>query len=119
MNKSAASRDYLTKFLPREIEILQKVSHPSILTTHEIIETDRQVFFMMEIAQNGDLLDYINTRRFLRESEAKYLFRQMVSAIQHLHYNKLVHRDLKCENVMLSNKMAVVLGGMYRVSRPF
>ena len=79
---------------------------------YEIIETDKQVFFMMELAQNGDLLDYINTRRVLKESEAKYLFRQMVSAIQHLHYNKLVHRDLKCENVMLSSKMTVVLGGI-------
>ena len=65
----------------------------------------------MELSANGDLLDYINARHALPEAEGKYIFRQMVSGIQHLHKNNLAHRDLKCENVMLSKNMEVKIGG--------
>jgi serine kinase len=110
LNKSAASKDYLHKFLPREIEILQKINHANILKVHEIIDTEKLTYFMMELAQNGDLLDYINSRKALPEAEAKYLFRQMVLGIQYLHRHNLVHRDLKCENIMLSKDMNVKIG---------
>lgn len=110
LNKSVASRDYLHKFLPREIDILQKINHSSIIRVLEIIETDKLAYFMMELAQNGDLLDYINARRTLPEAEAKYLFRQLVLGIQYLHRHNIVHRDLKCENIMLSKDMEVKIG---------
>lgn len=111
LNKTAASKDYLNKFLPREIEVLQRLNHPNIIRVYEIIETDRLVYFMMELGQNGDLLDYINARRSIPEAEAKYLFRQLVLGIQYLHRHNVVHRDLKCENIMLSKDMDVKVGG--------
>ena len=111
LNKKQASEDYLTKFLPREIAILQQVSHPNIIAIFQIIETDLRCFFMLEIAENGDLLDYINTRRYLPEPEARFVFTQMSQAIGFCHEREIVHRDLKCENVMLSRHMDVKIGG--------
>ena len=111
LNKTVASKDYLKKFLPREIDVLQRLNHSNIIRVYEIIETDRLVYFMMELGQNGDLLDYINTRRSIPEAEAKYLFRQLVLGIQYLHRHNIVHRDLKCENIMLSKDMDVKIGG--------
>ena len=111
MNKKQASEDYLTKFLPREIAILQQVSQPNIINILQIIETELRCFFMLEIAENGDLLDYINTRRYLPESEARFVFEQMTQAIGFCHERDIVHRDLKCENVMLSRSMDVKIGG--------
>ena len=73
----------------------------------------------MELSANGDLLDYINARHALPEAEGKYIFRQMVSGIQHLHKNNLAHRDLKCENVMLSKNMEVKIGGKNLISLLF
>lgn len=111
LNKKQASDDYLTKFLPREIAILQRVSHPNIITILQIIETELRCFFMLEIAENGDLLDYINTRRYLPEPEARFIFTQMSQAIGFCHDRDVVHRDLKCENVMLNRNMDVKIGG--------
>ena len=112
LNKSAASRDYLDKFLPREVEILRKLRHHSnILHCYHIMETENQVLFIMELAANGDLLDYINARRQIPEPESRYIFRQIISAVQFLHSNHIAHRDLKCENVLLSHKMEVKLAG--------
>ncbi len=66
---------------------------------------------MLEIAGNGDLLDYINTRRYLPEPEARFVFYQMSSAIAFCHDLGIVHRDLKCENIMLNKHMDVKVGG--------
>lgn len=111
LNKKQASDDYLTKFLPREIAILQQVSHPNIINILQIIETELRCFFMLEIAENGDLLDYINTRRYLPEPEARFVFGQMTQAIAFCHERDIVHRDLKCENIMLNRSMDVKVGG--------
>lgn len=66
---------------------------------------------MLEIAENGDLLDYINMRRYLPEPEARFVFVQMCQAIGYCHGMDIVHRDLKCENIMLNRNMDVKIGG--------
>lgn len=112
LNKRAASNEYLTKFLPREMKILMKIRHENIIQTHGIVETEKYTYFMLELAANGDLLDYINARRFIPEPEARHIFIQMGSAIAYCHALGIVHRDLKCENIMLSKDMDVKVGGM-------
>lgn len=111
LNKKAASKDFLARFLPREIRILQAIRHPHVVRVYELIETEKHAFFVLELAQNGDLLDYINGRKVIPEPEARYMFRQMASAVAHLHTLNIIHRDLKCENIMLSKDMDVKIGG--------
>lgn len=106
-----ATKEYLSKFLPREIEILQRIQHPNIVQVFQIIETEKKAFLMLELAENGDLLDYINSRRHLHEPEARFIFRQMSSGIAYCHSLDIIHRDLKCENIMLSRDMDVKIGG--------
>ena len=77
LEKRSASKEVLTKFLPREINTVQRLRHPNILAVHHIVETPRQVYFMLEMAENGDLLDYINACRVLPETEARYVLRGM------------------------------------------
>ena len=65
----------------------------------------------MELAHNGDLLDHINNKRKLSEGESKYFFRQICEAVVYCHRCNVVHRDLKCENVMLDENLDAKLGG--------
>ena len=111
VNKRVASADYLSKFLPREIELLRVISHPYIIAAHNIVETETQVFFLLDLAENGDLLDYINTRRLLPEHEARYLFTQIAEGLKFLHSSNVAHRDLKCENILLGHNMSIKIAG--------
>ena len=72
-----------------------------MIQLYEIIETNRQLFLIMEHAGGGELFDYIVKRKRLEEKEACKFFQQILSGIEYLHKNKICHRDLKPENLLL------------------
>ncbi|XP_021339580.1 testis-specific serine/threonine-protein kinase 2-like, partial [Mizuhopecten yessoensis] len=59
------------------------------------------VYIMMEYAGHGDLLEYIKLRGAVPEDRAQTMFKQIVYAVAYLHGQKIVHRDMKCENLLL------------------
>ena len=111
LNKKAASDEYLTKFLPREIDIIRMLNHKNIINLIGLFKTENHCYFLLELAENGDLLDFINARKNIPEPEARHMFQQMSKAIAYCHSLNVVHRDLKCENIMLSRNMDVKIGG--------
>ncbi|KAL0271353.1 UNVERIFIED_CONTAM: hypothetical protein PYX00_008470 [Menopon gallinae] len=104
IDKRKASDDFVVKFLPRELGIIKRLSHPNIVSVFDVFEIDSIVFIFMEICEHGDLLDYIRNKGALPENRAKNLFRQIVSAVEYLHSLDIAHRDLKCENVLLAKR---------------
>lgn len=89
----------------REVSVFMQVDHPNLTSFYHLTYLDEHVYFFMEFAPGGTLLEYVNQEKGLKEPEARRLFVQMFSAMRHLHvYNFLSHRDLKLENVLLDSK---------------
>ncbi|CAO2631105.1 Testis-specific serine/threonine-protein kinase 2 [Lemmus lemmus] len=110
IDRKKAPTDFLEKFLPREIEILAMLNHRSIVKTYEIFETsDGKVYIVMELGVQGDLLEFIKTRGALQEDDARKKFHQLSSAIKYCHDLDVVHRDLKCENLLLDKDFNIKL----------
>ena len=110
--KSKTPKEYLKKFVPREIEALaklSKVNHPFLTNMKEVFETPNRIFIILDLATGGDLLTYINARRYLKEEQAKKLTTQMLFALDHIHNLGIVHRDLKCENLLLDSNENIIL----------
>ena len=63
----------------------------------------------MEYADKEDLLEYILRKRYIRETPARDLFRQIISGVKYLHNKGIVHRDLKCENVLLTSERRAII----------
>ena len=101
VSKKKAPEDYLTKFLPREIQVLKRLRHQHCISLLEAIETNTRIYLIMNLAENGDLLEYIRSKGPLSDDEARKLFRQLVAATEYFHNLGIVHRDLKCENLLL------------------
>ncbi|XP_055906212.1 testis-specific serine/threonine-protein kinase 1 [Eupeodes corollae] len=109
IDKKKAPVDYLNKFFPRELDILMKIDHPNIVQVHSILERGPKIYIFMQFAENGDLLSYILKNEQIGELQAKAWFLQMAKALRYLHSNDIAHRDLKCENILLSQRMNIKL----------
>ncbi|KAK6186049.1 hypothetical protein SNE40_008160 [Patella caerulea] len=101
ISKKKAPEDYLTKFLPREIEIVRILRHPALVTFYQVIETTSRFFLVMEIAENGDLLEAIRAQKQIPENQAGLWFKGLHDGILYMHGRGIVHRDLKCENLLI------------------
>ena len=104
VDRKKAPEDFLKRFLPRELNIIQLLEHPNIIHVYEVLDIGDKVYVVMDIAAGGDLLDYIKTRGFVRENLSKKVFMQIVQAVKHCHENGVLHRDLKCENILLDER---------------
>lgn len=65
------------------------------------METSTKVFLILQLASKGDLLEYINSKPTLTENEVRILFCQLAAAMAFCHKEHVVHRDLKCENILI------------------
>lgn len=101
VDRKKAPEDFLKRFLPRELSIIQRLEHPHIIRVYEVFDIGDKVFVVMDIASGGDLLSYIKSRGFVKENLAKKIFLQLLEAVKHCHGHGVLHRDLKCENILL------------------
>ncbi|XP_032731815.1 testis-specific serine/threonine-protein kinase 2 [Lontra canadensis] len=110
IDRKKTPTDFVERFLPREMDILATVNHRSIIKTYEIFETsDGRIYIVMELGVQGDLLEFIKCRGALHEDVARKMFRQLSSAVKYCHDLDVVHRDLKCENLLLDKDFNIKL----------
>ncbi|XP_064074414.1 uncharacterized protein LOC113397519 [Vanessa tameamea] len=102
IDTNTAPKDFVKKFLPREIEMLIKLNHPHLVHTHSIFQRRFKYFIFMRYMEHGDLLEHILQKGAVQEDQARIWTRQLALAIQYMHELEIAHRDIKCENVLLT-----------------
>jgi len=88
----------------REIQIMSSIEHPHIIHIYEVFENKDKIVLVMQYAPGGELYEYVSQSKILDDLEARRLFRQIALAIYYCHQNKICHRDLKLENILLDEK---------------
>ncbi|XP_076431470.1 serine/threonine-protein kinase SIK2 isoform X4 [Peromyscus maniculatus bairdii] len=91
----------------REVQIMKMLDHPHIIKLYQVMETKSMLYLVTEYAKNGEIFDYLANHGRLNESEARRKFWQILSAVDYCHDRKIVHRDLKAENLLLDNNMNI------------
>jgi len=86
----------------REAALSMLLHHPYICGMREMIVHQHHYYMVFEYVNGGQMLDYIISHGRLRERVARKFARQIGSALEYCHKNNVVHRDLKIENILIS-----------------
>ena len=97
-----------------EIEILKKVKHLRVVTLHELYESPKCMWLILELVEAGGLRSKLTTmRRKFPESLSAKLTRQILEGVQYLHSLGIVHRDIKIDNILFQGN---VLTGSVKIA---
>lgn len=93
----------------QEATVMQSLEHPHVARLYKFLQSTAAFYFVMELAEGGELFDLIISKHFFKEADARRYFQQLMSAIDYCHSNGVAHRDLKAENLLLTkdNKLLV------------
>ncbi len=92
----------------REVEIAARLQHPHILPLHDSGEADGFLYYVMPYVEGESLRDRLNREHELPVQESLRILREVVDALAKAHRLGVVHRDIKPDNVMLSDGHAMV-----------
>lgn len=98
--------------LRKEVEILRSLDHPNIVGCLDFFEDKKRFHVVMEFLQGGEVFDKLVQKKSYSELEARELVFVLLSAIKYCHDRNIVHRDLKCENLLLVSKEDNHLGSI-------
>jgi len=93
-----------TKRAMLEIDILMKLDHPNIIKLYKAVDTRDKIYIIMEHVDGTDLMSYIQKSNGLCEAEARRIFIQVASALSFCHTRGVVHRDVKCRNILIDRR---------------
>lgn len=104
----------------KEAEILKHLNHPNVVEVIDVFKTESgKLWIIMEYADGGDLEKKLKSRNGRHFSEGSILqwFTEVCLAVKHIHDRKIIHRDLKLQNIFLTRHGQVKLGdfGIARV----
>ncbi len=84
----------------REVDVVRRIAHPHVLPIHQVVETRRDLFLVMDYHPGGDLADRLARAGRLAPGELVELARQLCGALAAAHRAGVVHRDVKPSNVL-------------------
>ncbi|OMJ68149.1 hypothetical protein SteCoe_34487 [Stentor coeruleus] len=88
----------------KEAELLREADHPNIIKVLDIYKDSVNAYIITEHCKGGELLERIKEEGNLSENKVASYMKQIISAVAYLHSKKIIHRDLRLENLMFLSK---------------
>ncbi|XP_026524394.1 serine/threonine-protein kinase Nek5 [Notechis scutatus] len=103
----------------KEATLLAKMKHPNIVAFYTSLQEKNNLYIMMEYCDGGDLMKRINMQHGVLFDEDKILgwFVQIALGLKHIHDRKILHRDIKTQNIFLSSNGITAKLGDFGIAR--
>jgi serine/threonine protein kinase len=104
----ATCRNFITN-VEIEKKILIEARHPFVLRLHQTFQCGSFLYLMLEYAAGGSLFEQLQRNHRFKEKEVRFFASEIILALEFLHRNNILYRDLKPENVLLDSEGHVKL----------
>mmetsp|Transcript_21948 Transcript_21948/g.40066 ORF Transcript_21948/g.40066 Transcript_21948/m.40066 type:complete len:480 (-) Transcript_21948:22-1461(-) len=116
--KERLESDAVRKRVFQEVMVLKKIQHPRVVKVLEVYEAEKHMLIVLEHMAGGDLQQFLKTKGRVTEGEGRQIFRQIVEGVSAVHSRRILHRDLKLDNILLDrlySKVKICDFGICRV----
>lgn len=87
-----------------EKSILQKLHHPFLVNLHYSFQTDEELYFILDFVNGGEVFYHLQREKHFSLERVRFYASEILLALEHLHNAGVVYRDLKPENLLLTNE---------------
>ncbi|KAJ2616867.1 3-phosphoinositide dependent protein kinase-1 [Coemansia sp. RSA 1365] len=109
LDKRHIIKEKKTKYVNIERDILQALNHPFIVRLHYAFQDSQSLYFIIDMASNGELLTWIRKLGGLSEECARFYLAEIITAVEYMHAERTLHRDIKPENILLGSDMHILV----------
>ena len=108
IDRTMADKPNFQKYFRNELNILRSLKHINIVHLEDVKFDNKYYYIVMEYINGGSLSDCLqkyknkHNGKAFSEEIVQYLMKQIVGAIKYVHSQKIIHRDLKLDNIMVS-----------------
>ncbi|KAJ3040803.1 3-phosphoinositide dependent protein kinase-1 [Rhizophlyctis rosea] len=107
LDKRHIIKEKKVKYVNVEKDVLNALSHPGIIKLYYTFQDQHSLYFVLELAKDGDLLGVIRKLGCFDAEGARWYIAEIIDAVAYLHSQGVIHRDLKPENLLLDSNMHI------------
>ncbi|KAI9144481.1 kinase-like domain-containing protein [Paraphysoderma sedebokerense] len=103
INKEMCIKKKASKNIIRERKMLEALRHPFIVNLWFAFQDDEHMFMVLDLMLGGDLRFHLNKLQRFKEETVRFYAAELTSAIIYLHNNRIIHRDIKPDNILIDS----------------
>ncbi|KAF6005095.1 Serine/threonine-protein kinase plk1 [Cyanidiococcus yangmingshanensis] len=110
IDKSTVTKLRARQKLRSEIQIHASLRHPHIVRFEHFFEDEDHVYILLELCDAQSMMELLKRRKRLTEPECRYFMMQILDAVEYMHRNRVIHRDIKLGNLFLTGELQIKIG---------
>ncbi|KAI6044243.1 kinase-like domain-containing protein [Pisolithus marmoratus] len=103
INKAKCVKMKAVANIVQERKLLEEINHPFVVNMRYAFQDDENCFFVLDLMLGGDLRFHLERLGALPEDTVRFYVAEIASALAYLHENRIMHRDLKPDNILLDS----------------
>ncbi|KAI9023052.1 kinase-like domain-containing protein [Phycomyces nitens] len=107
LDKAHIVKNDKVKYVMIERDALSRMNHPGIIKLYWTFKDHRSLYFVLDLAKNGELYSYIRRLAPFDIDTARFYAAEIISTLDHIHSKDVIHRDIKPENILLDDNMHI------------